>query len=180
MNFLRALLAGLLTTTVSAKAADSTPSQKSSAEMMKSLRQQWLVTPPKEGTFKDKNEVVAVLMDWPVGENTITVLSSSIGDASLYTTSSFGIIGGIGHAKVREAAIAFVKGSQIYADKAQPVSEFPYPDKNSLQFYFITPSGVKRLSFPLTEIERENSDARILYTLGQQVITELRLISPNP
>ena len=59
-----------------------------------------LTTPPVrtgEKPTKEFPRVYGILMDWPVGEQTATVFSSSSGAASLYTTSTFGIIGGEGH-----------------------------------------------------------------------------------
>jgi hypothetical protein len=118
-------------------------------------------------------------MDWPLGQQIITVLSSSGGDASLYTTSTFGIIGGIGHEKVRKAAVAFVGCAQHFLSITQPTSTYPYPDSQSLFFYMVTPSGVRTVSFPYSAIEQPDSPARALYAYGQQVVTELRLITPN-
>jgi len=56
----------------------------------------------KKSDRENRTTVVAVLMDWPLGEHTATVLASAGGDASLYTTSTFGLLGGIGHASVRK------------------------------------------------------------------------------
>jgi hypothetical protein len=58
---------------------------------------------------KEFPHVDGVLMDWPISQPIATVFSASIGAASLYTTVSFGIIGGEGHETVRTAAISFVQ-----------------------------------------------------------------------
>ena len=66
-----------------------------------------LTTSPQEIGVKPTKEfrrVYGILMDWPIGEQIATVFSSSTGAASLYTTSTFGIIGGEGHETVRAAA----------------------------------------------------------------------------
>ena len=118
-------------------------------------------------------------MDWPLGPQVITVLSSSTGDASLYTTATFGIIGGIGHDRVRQAATAFVACAQHFLSITSPTTSFPYPSDQSLLFYMVTPSGVRSVSFPMSAIEQADSPARALYAYGQQVVEELRLISPN-
>ena len=156
----------------------STPS-KNPAEMMREMRTGWLTKIPERGSYTKDDEVVAVLMDWPLGEQTVTVLSSSGGDASLYTTSTFGIIGGIGHEKVREAAVAFVGCAQHFLSITHPTTAYPYPDSQSLFFYMVTPSGVRTVSFPFSAIEQADSPARALFAYGQQVVTKLRLITPN-
>ncbi len=98
-------------TSAAAKAAQP-PTAKSPAEIMRDMRTGWLTRVPEKGSYQSEDEVSAVVMDWPLGGQTITVLSSSNGDASLYTTATFGIIGGIGHEQVRRAAVAFVGCAQ--------------------------------------------------------------------
>ena len=155
------------------------PSSKNPAEMMREMRLGWLTKVPEPSSYTRTDEVIAVLMDWPLGPQIIAVLASSAGDASLYTTATFGIIGGIGHEKVRQSATAFVSCAQHFLSITSPTATFPYPDAQSLCFYIVTPSGVRSVSFTMSDIERADSPARALYACGQQVVTELRLISPN-
>ena len=156
----------------------STPT-KNPAEMMREMRTGWLTKIPERGSHNRDDEVIAVVMDWPLGEQTVTVLSSSGGDASLYTTSTFGIIGGIGHEKVRRAAVAFVGCAQHFLSITHLTTAYPYPDSQSLCFYMVTPTGVRTISFPFSAIEQADSPARALFSYGQQVVTELRLITPE-
>ena len=63
-----------------------------------------LTTPPARTGGKPTEafpRVYGILMDWPISGQTATVFSTSSGAASLYTTSTFGIIGGEGHESVR-------------------------------------------------------------------------------
>lgn len=146
---------------------------------MRDMRTGWLTRVPEKGSYKSDDEVVAVVMDWPLGDQTVTVLSSSAGDASLYTTATFGIIGGIGHESVRKAAAAFVECAQHFLKLTTPTKDFPYPDRHTLRFYVVTPSGVRMVSFPLTDIDHPGSPARALYAAGQDVVTELRQVTPE-
>lgn len=173
MKLLRTLFAGLAST-AALKASDAKP-EKSPAAAMQEMRSAWLTRIPEKTEYKDQDEVVAVLMDWPLGEYTATVLASSGGDASLYTTSTFGIIGGIGHERVRKAAAEFVGCAQHFLSLAIPTITFPYPDSQTLRFYMVTPSGVRTVSFSMADIEKEKSPARALFAYGQQLLTELRL-----
>jgi hypothetical protein len=175
MKFLRTLFAGLMTATA-AKTAQ--PSSKGPAEMMREMRTGWLTRAPEKASYRSADEVVAVVMDWPLGEQTVSVLSSSGGDASFYTTGTFGIIGGIGHERVRKAAIAFAARAQDFLTLTSTVTEFPYPDSETLRFYTVTAAGVRSVSFPMSDVERADSPARALYAAGQDVVTELRLITP--
>jgi hypothetical protein len=151
---------------------------KSPAELMREMRYGWLTKAPEKGSYSREDEVVAAVMDWPLGEQIVSVLSSSNGDASLYTTSTFGIIGGIGHESVRKAATAFIDCAQHFLSITSPTTVYPYPDKQSLCFYMVTPSGIRTVSFPLEATEQADSPARALFAYGQQVVTELRLTMP--
>lgn len=156
----------------------STPT-KNPADMMREMRTGWLTKTPKSDSSTRDDAVVAVVMDWPLGEQTVTVLASVTGDASLYTTSTFGIMGGIGHEKVRKAAGAFVVCAQHFLSITEPTTTYPYPDSHTLRVYMVTPSGVRTVSFPMSAIEQADSPARALFAYGQQVVTELRLIMPG-
>jgi hypothetical protein len=118
-----------------------------------------------------------VLMDWPVGEHVATVFSSSSGAASLYSTSTFGILGGEGHASVRAAAIRFVAGADPFFETSTPTKEFPYPDPAHVRFYFLTFEGVRVLETELGSLSRQpDAPTTRLFALGQSVLTELRLV----
>ena len=121
--------------------------------------------------------VYGVLMDWPVGEQTATVFASSSGAASLYTTSTFGIIGGEGHQTVRTAAIEFVRAADRFFDSATPTTEFPYPGADRVRFYLLTFEGVRVIDTDLASIENQTSRYFALFDLGQAVLTELRLVT---
>jgi hypothetical protein len=178
MNVIRAAIAALLILPAVVNASD-TASKKDAATVMRDMRTAWLSRVPDPGTFRSADDVVAVAMDWPLGDHVITVLASSGGDASLSTTSTFGIIGGIGHESVRKAAMDLVRSARRFLPLATATAAFPYPDKQTLRFYFVTPAGVRVVSFPLRDVDRENSPARTLYAYAQNLITELRQLTPE-
>ena len=144
---------------------------KAGPEVMREMRLKWL--DPKQSGQGDV--VSAALMDWPVGGQVATVCASSGGDGSLYTTSTFGIIGGIGHEAVRSASKAFVKAAEKCLPLATATTDFRYSMPGQIKFYFVTPSCVFGLIFLSADIEKEGSPARYLYAHGQKVVTELRL-----
>src|SRR5690348_16312981 len=104
--------------------------QKNPADAGRALRHMMLTT-PSEKTGQKPTEgfprIYGILMDWPAGGQVATVFATSTGAASLYTTSTFGIIGGEGHATVRAAAINFVRAADRYFDASRPTAEYPYP-----------------------------------------------------
>ncbi len=142
-----------------------------------------LSTPPAktgEKPTKDFPRVYGILMDWPIGEQTATVFSSSTGAASLYTTSTFGIIGGEGHETVRTAATRFVRAADRLFDSATPTTEFPYPADGRVRFYLLTFEGVRVFDTDLASIERGTSKYAEFFGLGQAVLTELRRVTEKP
>lgn len=154
------------------------------ADAGRSLRQMMLTTPPSETGEKPTKEfprVYGILMDWPIsGGNTATVLSTSTGAASLYTTSTFGVIGGEGHATVRTAAMNFVRAADRLFDAATPTTEFPYPAADRIRFYLLTFNGVRVLETDLASVEHGTGRYGEFFVLGQAVLTKLRLVTEKP
>jgi hypothetical protein len=142
-----------------------------------------LKLPPEEVDIKPSKEfpkIYGVLMDWPLTEQTATIFSASDGSASLYTTSTFGILGGQNHASVRTAAKKFVKAAGAFYDEATPTKDYPYPAADRVRFYLLTFDGVRVIDTDLASINNGSSKYRNLFGLGQDVLTELRHISEVP
>ena len=153
---------------------------KDPADAGRALRQMVLSTSPAEFGANPTNEfprVYGVLMDWPIGDIVATVFSSSTGAASLYTTSTFGVIGGEGHAAVRAAAIAFVRAADRLYDSATPTTTYPYPGSDRVRFYLLTFEGVRVVETDFASIGSRTNEYIEYFDLGQAVLTELRLVT---
>jgi hypothetical protein len=153
---------------------------KDPANAGRDLRQMILSTSAAEFGAKPTSDfprVYGVLMDWPIGENFATIFSSSSGAASLYTTSTFGIIGGEGHAAVRTAAITFVQAADRLYDSAAPTSVYPYPASDRVRFYLLTFEGVRVVETDFASISSRTNNYVEYFDLGQAVLTELRLVT---
>ncbi|MCX6847412.1 MAG: hypothetical protein NTY98_00670 [Verrucomicrobia bacterium] len=177
-----ALLMGLFSFLFGSPASAEPPATKPKPEDVgRALRQMMLTMPPAEIGLKPTPEfphVYGVLMDLPMGHGqTATVLANATGTASLYTTSKFGIIGGEGHAQVRAAAVTFTRAAGEIFDTATPSKEFPYTPADHVRFYLLTFEGVRSIDVELSSIENGTSKYTHLFGLGQNVLTELRLIS---
>jgi hypothetical protein len=155
-------------------------SGKNPADAGRDLRKMMLATPAEKFGAKPSSEfprIYGVLMDWPIGDEIATVFSTSTGAASLYTTSTFGIIGGEGHASVRTAAIEFVRAADRLYDDATPTTAYPYPAANRVKFYLLTYKGVRVLDTYLAAIEKHTSRYVEYFGLAQAVLTELRHVT---
>lgn len=136
------------------------PSSKSPAGVMRDLRLKMLMTRAAELGQKPTPEfphVFGILMDWPIEAGTVSVVSFSTGDASIYTTGTFGILGGIGHETVREAAKNFVKAGEKHFNDGSPTKDYPYPEAGKVRFYFVCYDGVRTLETNL-ETARTGKD----------------------
>lgn len=144
------------------------------------LRMMMLATPPGEFAVVPSQEfprIYGVLMDWPVGDGEVaTVFSTSDGAASIYTTSSFGIIGGEAHEAVRAAARTLVRAADRFHDTAVPTTDYPYPASDRVRFYFLSFQGVRVIETDLASLVDGTNEFADLARLGHGVWTELRLI----
>ncbi len=150
------------------------------AQVMSELRTKMLTTPPSEfgiARSTDFPKVYGVLMDWPQGDHTATVVSLCDGNASLYTTSTFSVIGGVGHDSVRAAAVRFVRTAEKHHNEAVVTREYPYPKGNHVRFYLVCFDGVRMIETDTDSLTSGKDSRSDLWTDGQRVLTELRLVT---
>lgn len=123
----------------------------------------------------DQTKVYGVIMDWEFGGGIATTIAYQSGDASLYISSGGGIIGGIGHAKVRNSAKQLVTLAQTYLDKAIKTETTPLPMANEVQFYLLTNKGVFVGQDQIKNFENDSSPWFKLFELGNVLMKELRM-----
>jgi len=155
------------------------PPKKASSEVMRELRLQALESATNSNVrpTADYPLVRGVLMDWSVEKGTITVVSFSTGDASAYTTGSFGIKGRITDENLRLAAQNFVKAAGRHYNDGTVTKDFPYPKAGRVRFYLICYDGVRVIDADLEGARTGDDKYSDLYAEGQLVIDELRLMS---
>jgi hypothetical protein len=86
------------------------------------------------------------------GIATLTAFSS--GDASLYFSAGGGVLGGIGHQSVREAAKALVFEAQGRLASMPIETTFPLPSMRYARFHVLTQSGVHVTTVRVQPIEQ--------------------------
>jgi hypothetical protein len=144
------------------------------------LRNMFLTTSAEQAGIQPSKEyprVWGVAVDWPMGEHIATIVSLANGSASLYTTSTFGIIGGIGHETVRTAAKKVVKEADRYFDDSSLTQDFSYPAKGHVRFFFTTFSGVRVIDTDWAALSERRSRYFELFDAAQDVLTQLRMVS---
>jgi len=150
-----------------------------SAQAMRDLRVAFLSSSADSHGFKPTKEnprVFGVAMDWPINDTTATIVSALNGSASLYTTSTFGIIGGVSHESVRLAAQRFVRTAEAYHDAAVPTASYPYPSKGKVRFYLRTFRDVRVIEADAATVTSASGRFSGLFRAGQAVLTELRKV----
>jgi len=159
--------------------APSAAFAQDSAQAMRDLRVVFLSSSADSHGFKPTKEnprVFGVAMDWPIDGTTATIVSALNGSASLYTTSTFGIIGGVSHESVRLAAQRFVKTAEAYHDVAFPTTTYPYPAKGKVRFYLRTFRDVRVIEADAATVTAPSGQFSGLFRAGQAVLTELRRV----
>lgn len=123
----------------------------------------------------DQTKVFGVVMDWDLGDGTMTLITYQTGDASMYLSSGGGVIGGGQHENVSKASKEFVSMAQNYVDKSSKADTTTLPDKDCLKFYFLTNKGKFVAQETIDNIENKSSKWLDLFENANNVITELRL-----
>ncbi|MGH7302126.1 MAG: hypothetical protein ACRELZ_02470 [Candidatus Rokuibacteriota bacterium] len=152
---------------------------KDAAQAMRDLRFSFLSSSATALGFKPTKEyprVFGVAMDWPVGDTTATIVSTQDGSASLYTTATFGIIGGAGHESVRVAAQRFVAAADSYHNQAVPTGTYPYPAKGKVRFYLRSFQDVRVIETDAASVQSSSGPYSPFFRAGQAVLTELRKV----
>jgi hypothetical protein len=143
--------------------------------LLASLRNMVLDTP------QEQDVVMMDIGKWGV---VVSVMSTSLGDASLYLSFGGGVLGGFDHENVREAAKAFVADVKAaVGGSASPfaiTTDHPYPEVGEVRCYFRTAETLHVAAAEVRDIEAKRSELWPLWIAGQNVIAQLRLISPGP
>ena len=154
-------------------------SSKEPARVMRELRLKALTTLRAEMGWTSLPEyprVCGVVMDWPLQGDVVTAVALRGGDASIYTTGTFGVLGGIGHARIRQAAVAWLQCAEKLFDSAAPTKSFDYPAGATLNFFLIGYDEVRFLRAELSEVTRGVGNCCGLYAQGQRLISEIRMV----
>ena len=169
-----------LTTCWPGKAFAQAAGRQDPAQAMRELRVTFLSSSAASLGFRPSREyprIFGVAMDWPVGEETGTIVSALDGSASLYTTATFGIIGGDAHEPVRAAAQRFVRAAESHHDEAVPTGTYPYPARGKVRFYLRTFEGVRVIESDAASVYASSGPHSALFRAGQAVLTELRKVA---
>jgi len=127
----------------------------------------------------DENKIYGLIMDWGLDEGTATIVSFITGDASIYLSSGGGVIGGSGHENIRSEAITLINKTEKYLNKTVKSETNPLPDKDIVNFYFLTTKGRYFGQEQMKNFDNNSSGWMDLFIEVNKLMTELRTTSPN-
>lgn len=165
------------TTQVQAQAIDTSVSKPSSESVYQGMREMALNT--SSGSLgldlpAEKITVYGVIMDWGVKGKVVTTVAYQTGDASLYTSSGSGMLGGKDREDIRETAREYVRMAQGYLTKAKPAGEITLPGTDTIQFCFLTNKGTYIAREDLKNFENASTPWFGLISEANTLIEQLR------
>jgi hypothetical protein len=147
-------------------------------EVYTGLRGQFLKIKPGEFDLEKPgpdSKAYGVLMEMGYESGLASIISLNSGEASLYTGTGGGVIGGGGHESVNRAARAFVVAAGKHLPRMAVSQESPYADIGRVRFYVLTADGVYAAEAGHDEMVDTKHPLHALYRAGHEVITQLRL-----
>jgi hypothetical protein len=124
------------------------------------------------------DEIWAVIMDEGLPDgSSFSIVSLSDGNASVYTSTGGGVIGGFAHENVARAARAFVSVMNARAHALKRVSIFPLPGQGQVTLYAIADSGVRSFSGAAVSLQQANHEMHAAYHAAHVVMSGLRQMS---
>lgn len=178
------IIVTIITFVVVARIRGKKARAKASPEVYTGLRSLALNTSRAEFGFpatSKSTEPWGVIMDWGANDWTATVVAFSDGNASVYLSNGGGFIGGSqSHETIRNAAKKMLAAAIECQHLASATESFPLPQRDGVIFYFRTDDGVFTASASATELAAGRHPLSKLGSAAQDVITQYRLIRPEP
>lgn len=122
----------------------------------------------------DATSPYGLIMDMGVARGTATLAAFSSGDASFYLSSGGGIIGGVGHASVREATRRWLHTAEVRLTSFAPATEVPLPAPGHVRLSVLTNRGTLTAIAPIEEINAGKLELSPVWYEGQRLLTALR------
>ena len=148
-----------------------------SAEVMRELRDLALgVDPAVLGLqpTKERAHVWGVLMETGYPEGIATLVALADGTTSLYLSGGGGILGGGGHAAVREAVEAFLQETEAHIAAFAPTASTPLPEIGRVRFYVRTFKGMLTGGATEEDLGYNRHSLSPVFHSGHAVVSALR------
>ena len=158
------------------------PGGDAPADIYSEMRSAVLALDPaslEPGPDEPWSAVSVALMEIGIEAATVTILAVADGSVSMYTSVGGGVIGAGDHIAVRAAAGRFRTVAADHSGQLRRTAEFPLPGPGEVRFHVRSRddsfTGVARES----ELRTSRHPLSALYAAGQDLLTEIRLASPD-
>ena len=125
----------------------------------------------------DPERVYGVLMETGYDAAVVTVVSLLDGTTSMYVSTGGGTIGAGEHGPVAEATRAFVALAQVFVGQTEPTTDFDLPGVGRVRFHALTVGGGRTAEAAEEDLGRGRHPLSPLLHAGQDVVTQIRLLS---
>lgn len=110
-----------------------------------------------------------------IGMNPVVTLASfANGDAGVYYQNGGGMIGGISHENVRQAAKTFLAFGRGALPKLTRIANPPLPEPGNVRFIAVTSEGIFTSEVDREALADPKHDFSALFYAGQEVVTQMR------
>lgn len=119
-------------------------------------------------------DAYGAVMEMALPNGTATLVAFHSGDASLYTSTGWCVIGAGRHEAVGTAAKDFVSCASAFVEKMQMTKDLNFPRSGVTRFYALTPAGTFGSSVLEDELVDKKSPFTRLYAAGHMLISAIR------
>lgn len=122
---------------------------------------------------------LVAMMEIGTADGTATVVAMADGAVSMYFSNGAAVVGVGEHAAARGAAQRFRTVAAESRHQLQGAAAFPLPDPGQVRFHVRTVDGRYSGVAPEALLRTGRDPLAPLYAAGQDLITEVRLLSPD-
>ena len=154
----------------------------SGPEMYRTLRSMALAYDPSAVEVAEDapwSGALVAMMETGLPAGTATLVAIADGTVSMYFSTGAAVIGAGEHAAVRGAAERFRSVAAESRHLLQRTEDFPLPDAGQVRFHVRTVDGAYSTAVPEALLRTGRHAIASLYHAGQDLITEVRLATPD-
>jgi len=124
---------------------------------------------PNSETF-----IYGIVMDWDMGDVTVTLTAYITGACSMYLNTGGGFVKGGQNPVVAETAVEFVTLAKDYIDLAVPGTTTDLPAKDCVRFYFLTNQRMYMVEEQMSNFDDDSSPLLPFFEQANVVISGMR------
>lgn len=183
MSLKSCALAAILLATIAAPAAAQPPPVPPEAARVAAavdrylaLREVAFSTKPEDVEIKraGAEQVYGVIVEFQADGGLVTAVGFASGDASVYSSTGGGKIGGRREPLVAAAARSLVAQAQVQLPDLPPVDAYPTPQPGRVRVYALTTTGLRSAEEDRLNIQDARNHLAPLYAGAQKIVSEFR------